>query len=167
MDGSRDDHTKWSKRQVQYEITCMWNLKYDTNQHETKTDSETQRTDLWLSRGREGRIRKEWKFGISRGTLLSVQFSSVTQSCPTLSDPVDCSTPGFPVHHQLLELAQTCVLWVSDAIQPSHPQSSPSSSRLQSFPASGPFPKSQFFASGGQSIGVSASVPVLPMNIQD
>ena len=126
MDGSRDDHTKWSKRQVQYEITCMWNLKYDTNQHETKTDSETQRTDLWLSRGREGRIRKEWKFGISRGTLLSVQFSSVTQSCPTLSDPVDCSTPGFPVHHQLLELAQTCVLWVSDAIQPSHPQLSPS-----------------------------------------
>ena len=50
-----------------------------------------------------------------------VQFSSVTQSCLTLSDPMDCSTPGFPVHHQLLELAQTHVHQVSDAIQPSHP----------------------------------------------
>ena len=49
------------------------------------------------------------------------QFSSVTQSCPTLSDPMDCSTPGFPVNHQLLELAQTHVHQVDDAIQPSHP----------------------------------------------
>ena len=52
--------------------------------------------------------------------------SSVTQSCPTLYDPVDCSTPGLPVHHQLLEFTQTHVHWVSDAIQPSHPLSSPS-----------------------------------------
>ena len=50
-----------------------------------------------------------------------LQFSSVTQSCPTLCDPTDCSTPGFPVYYQLLELAQTHVHWVSDAIQPSHP----------------------------------------------
>ena len=56
----------------------------------------------------------------------SVQFSSVARSCPTLSDPMDCSTPGFPVHHQLLELAQTHVHWVDGAIQPSHPLSSPS-----------------------------------------
>ena len=49
------------------------------------------------------------------------QFSSVTQSCPTLCDPMDCSMPGFPVHHQLPELAQTHVHRVSDAIQPSHP----------------------------------------------
>ena len=55
-----------------------------------------------------------------------VQFSSVTQSCATLCDPMDCSTPGFPVHHQLPELAQTCVHRVGDAIQPSHPLSSPS-----------------------------------------
>ena len=53
------------------------------------------------------------------------QFSSVTQSCLTLCDPMDCSMPGLPVHHQLLELAQTHVHWVSDAIQPSHPLSSP------------------------------------------
>ena len=54
----------------------------------------------------------------------SVQFSSVTQSCPTLCDPIDCSTPGFSVHHQLLEFTQTHVHWVSDATQPSHPLSS-------------------------------------------
>ena len=55
-----------------------------------------------------------------------VQFSSVAQSCPTLCDPMDCSMPGFPVHQQLPELAQTYVHWVGDAIQPSHPLSSPS-----------------------------------------
>ena len=56
----------------------------------------------------------------------SVQFSSVTQSCPTLCNPMDCSTPGFPVHDQLPELTQTHVHQVSDAIQPSHPLLSPS-----------------------------------------
>ena len=93
--------------------------------------------------------------------ISSVQFSSVTQSCPTLCDPMDCSTPGLPVHHQLLELAQTHV----------HPTISssgvPFSSCLQSFPASVSFQISQFFASGGQGIGVSASASVFPMNIQD
>ena len=54
------------------------------------------------------------------------QFSSVVHLCPTLCNPMDCSTPGFPVHHQLLELAQTHVHQVGDAIQPSHPLSSPS-----------------------------------------
>ena len=56
----------------------------------------------------------------------TVQFSSVAQSCLTLCDPMDCSTPGFPVHHQLPELTQTHVHWVSDASQPSHPLSFPS-----------------------------------------
>ena len=55
-----------------------------------------------------------------------VQFSSVAQLCLTLCDPMDCSTSGFPVHHQLLEFTQTHVHWVSDAIQPSHPLLSPS-----------------------------------------
>ena len=55
-----------------------------------------------------------------------IEFSSVTQLCLTLCDPMDCSTPGFPVHHQLPELAQTHVHWVGDAIQPSHPLASPS-----------------------------------------
>ena len=56
----------------------------------------------------------------------SVQFSSVVQLCPTLCDPMNCSTPGLPVHHQLLEFTQTHVHQVSDAIKPSHPLSSPS-----------------------------------------
>ena len=58
--------------------------------------------------------------------LWSVQFSSVAQSCPTLCDPLDCSTPGLPVHHKLPEFTQTHVHRIGDAIQPSHPLSSPS-----------------------------------------
>ena len=61
-----------------------------------------------------------------RFTTCSIQFSLVAQSCPTLCDPMNCSTPGLPVHHQLLEFTQTHVHRVSDAIQPSHPLSSPS-----------------------------------------
>ena len=57
----------------------------------------------------------------------SVQFNSVAQSCPTVCDPMNCSTPGHPVHHQILEFTQTHIRQVSDAIQPSHPLSSPSS----------------------------------------
>ena len=57
---------------------------------------------------------------------VGVQFSSVAQSCPTLCDPMDCSMPGFPIYHQLPEFTQTLVHWVGDAIQPSHPLSSPS-----------------------------------------
>ena len=56
----------------------------------------------------------------------SVQFSSVAQSCPTLCDPINCSMPGLPVHHQFLEFTKTHVHRVGDAIQPSHPLSSPS-----------------------------------------
>ena len=60
------------------------------------------------------------------GEITMERFSSVAQSCPTLCDPMDCSTPGLPVHHQLPELAQTHVHLVGDGIQPSHPLSSPS-----------------------------------------
>ena len=59
-------------------------------------------------------------------SISSLQFSSVPQSCPPLCDPMDCSTPGLPVHHQLPEFTQTHIHRVSDAIQPSHPLSSPS-----------------------------------------
>ena len=81
-------------------------------------------------------------------------FSSVAQSCLTLCDPMDCSTPGLPVHRQLPEFTQTHVHQVSDATQPSHPLSVSFSSHLQSYPAPGSFQMSQFFSSGGQSIGV-------------
>ena len=62
--------------------------------------------------------------------LLIVHFSSVAQSHPTLCNPMDCSNPGFPIHHNLPELAQTHIYQVSDAIQPSHPLSFPSSPAL-------------------------------------
>ena len=89
---------------------------------------------------------------------------SVTKSCPTLCDPMDCSPPGFPVHHHLSEIAQSCPLsrWC-------HPTISSSVTRFpschQSFPASGSFPMSWLFKWSGQNIRASASV--LLMNIQD
>ena len=94
-----------------------------------------------------------------------IQFSSVAQSCPTLCDPINCSTPGLPIHHQLPEFTQTHIHRVCDAIQPSHPLSSPSPpvpnpSQHQSFPMS------QLFAWGGQSAGASALVSFLPKNTQ-
>ena len=96
---------------------------------------------------------------------LSVQFSSVAQSCPTLCNPMNRSTPGLPVHHQLPEFTQTHVHWVSDAIQPSHPLV-PFSSCPQSLPASKSFPMSQLFAWGGQSTGVSALASFVPKKSQ-
>ena len=100
--------------------------------------------------------------------LTNSRFNSVAQSCLTLCNPMNCSTKGLPVHHQLLESTQTHVHWVGDAIQPSISSSVvPFSSCPQSFPASGFFQMSQLFASRGQSIGVSASTFVLPMNTQD
>jgi len=93
------------------------------------------------------------------------QFFSVTQLCPTLCDPMNRSTTGLPVHYQLPEFTQTHVHWVSDAIQPSHPLSSPSP------PAPNPsqhqsFPMSQLFAWGGQSPGISALASFLPKKSQ-
>ena len=116
---------------------------------------------MWLS---GFSILLHWTFYIP----CTVQFSSVAQLCPTLCDHMDYSTPGLPVHRQLLEFTQTHVHWVGVAIQPSHPLSSPSHLTFNlSFPESGFFQMSQLFASGDQSIGVSASASVIPMNIQD
>ena len=97
----------------------------------------------------------------------TLQFSSVAQLCPTLCDTVNCSMPGLPVHHQLLEFTQTHVHWVGDAIHPTISSSVISFSCLQSFPTSGSFQMSQVFASGGQNIWVSAPSSILLMNIQD
>ena len=94
----------------------------------------------------------------------SFQFSSVAQSCLTVCDPMNHSTPGLPIHHQLLESTQTHVHWVNDAIQPSHPLLS---SCLQSFPASGALTMSWLFAPGDQSTGTSVSASVILINIQD
>ena len=116
--------------------------------------------------------KQDWELTVAQimTSLLQIsfKFSSVTQSLtelswlssvkePTLCDPMGCRMPGFSVHHQLLELAQTHVHQVSDTMQPFLPPFS----YLQSFPPS----VTQLFSSGGQSIGASASV--LPMSIQD
>ena len=119
-------------------------------------------TQLWTTKHTHTHAYPTLLVAVKISTL---QSSSVTQRCSTLCNSVDCSMPGLPVHHQLLEVTQTYVHWVGDAIQPFHPVI-PFFSHLQSFPASGSFPMSQFFQLGAQSIGVSASATVLPMNIQ-
>ena len=115
-------------------------------------------------------ILKHWPPGKSNSIIMFINVNHPCSCCCSVShvrlcDPMDCSTPGFPLLHYLPEFAQTHVHWVSDAIQPSHPLLPPSPlalnlSQHQSFPVS------WFFASGGQSIGASASASVLPMNIQ-
>ena len=92
---------------------------------------------------------------------------SVTQSCPTFCDSMDCSMTGLPFLHHLLECAQTYVHWVSDVIQPSHLLSPPSPPALNLSQHQGFFPVSQLFTSGGQSIGTSFLASVLPMKNQD
>ena len=97
------------------------------------------------------------------GKVLLVQFSSVAKSCPALCDHMDCSTPGLPVHHQSLLKVMSIESVMPSTIILCRPLLLPPSI----FPASGSFQMTQFFASGGQSFGVSASASVLPMNIQD
>ena len=109
-------------------------------------------------KGGRSRLRVVW-FAQQR------RCCSVTKSCLTLCDPMDCSMPGFPVLHYTPKLAQTPVHWVGDAIQPSPPLLYPSPPGFNLSQNQGQM--SQFFASGGQSIGVSASASVLPVNIQD
>ena len=98
-----------------------WGESADSNQlsqvrRERKHRPESSSAPVWRPTAQEDPSRKK----------RSHQFSSVTQSCPTLCNPMDCSTPGLPVHCQLPEFTQTHVHWVSDAIQPSHSLSSPS-----------------------------------------
>ena len=89
-------------------------------------------------------------------SIASVQFSSDAQSCLTFCEPMDCRTPGLPVHHQLWSLLKLIII---ELVIPSTVSASviSFSSCLQSFPASGSFQMSQFFASGSQSTGLSAS----------
>ena len=114
-------------------------------------------------RCKEGKMHKIY-FNIH---LESIQFSSITQSCPTLCDPIDCSTPVFHVHHQLPELTQTHVHWVSDSIQPSHPLSSPSPPTFNLSQHQGLFKWVSSSHQVAKSTEVSASASVLLMNIQD
>ena len=103
-----------------------------------------------------------WSLDHHAASSLIPRCCSVAQSCPTLFNSVDSSTPAFPVLYCLSEFAQTHVHWVRDAII----SVTPFFSCPQSFPASGSFPMSQLFASGHQSMKTSASASVLPKNIQ-
>ena len=98
---------------------------------------------------------------------MTFSFSSVTQSCLTLCDCMVCSTPGFPAHHQLAEIAQTHIRWVSEAIQPSHPLSSPSSPAFILSQHQGLFQGISSLNQVAKVLEFSASASVLPMNIQD
>ena len=112
-------------------------------------------------------MKFHWFLGKSTSDFTSsIQFSSVAQSCPTPCDPVNRSTPGLPVHHQLPEF--TKLMCIESVMPSSHLiLCHPLLLLPPILPASGSFPMSQLFTSGGQSIGVSASASVLPMNTQD
>ena len=112
-----------------------------------------------------GRFWKKKSISLKNFLSFICSCCSVAQSCPPLCNPMDCSTPGFPVLQYLPECAQTRPLskWCHPTISSSiaHFSSCP-----ESFPGSGSFPVSQLLASYGQSIGASASALALPMNIQ-
>ena len=110
--------------------SCMHQGTEVTRQTTTPKSGEFLWVELWLPNPQN----MCW---VIIPSTLSVQFSS--QSCPTLCDPTDCSTPGFPVHHQLPELIQTQVHWVCDAIQPSHPLLSTSPPAFNHFQHQGLF----------------------------
>ena len=108
---------KWFLKIRDNWLIAMFWVTTDTQLHEPRT-TEEERQNTLLLRPLPPRIRTTM--------LARLQFSSVAQSCPTLCDSMNRSTPGLPVHHQLPEFNQTHVHRVSDAIQPSHPLSSPS-----------------------------------------
>ena len=119
-----------------------------------------------LSERNTNRSDTMWSCCLNCGKHGILWFSSVHSVKSNPCGPMDCSTSGFPVHHQPPEFAQTHVHQVSDAIQP-YDSVIPISFCLQSFSASRSFPMSQLFESDGQSIAISASASVLPMNVQD
>ena len=114
-------------------------------------------------------VQSAWEMMASNITILQIWDAicccSVTQSYPTLCDPMDCNMPGFPVFHYLLEFAQIHVHWVNDTMQPSHPLLPLSPPACNFSQHQGLF---QWVSSSyqGQSIGASASASVLPMIIQ-
>ena len=134
-----------NNQQITEEIKKEIKICIEINENENTTTQNLWDTVKAVLRGRfiaiQGYLKKQEKSQINNLTLhlkqpemeemknpsvSSVQFNSVTQSCPTLCDPMNPSTPGLPVHHQLPEFTQTHAHRVSDAIQPSHPLSSPS-----------------------------------------
>ena len=116
-----EDRGAW--RAVVHEVTKSQTRLSDWTELNNNNQLKVRMNNKWNETHRHSNI--SWGIPLYI-TILRVQFSSITQSCLTVCDPMDRSTPGLPVHHQLPEFTQTHVHWVSDAIQPSHPLSSPS-----------------------------------------
>ena len=115
--------TAWhGQKEKKKSFWCLWENVWNMYEVKSKSLSRVQLfATPWTIQSME--FSTEFYTGVSSFSPLQWNmhhFSSVTQSCPTLWDPMDCSTPGFPVHHQLWELIQTHVHWVGDAIQSSH-----------------------------------------------
>ena len=126
------------------------------------TEYQTEKINL-----REPILVLKLRLNLKNQNKLLISCCSVAQQCLTLCDPMDCSTPGFLVLHHFLELAQTHVHRVGDAIQPSRPLLSPSPPAFNFSQHQGLF---QWVGSShqvGQSIGASASASILPINIRD
>ena len=172
----RECHTLWStpeskwsqKQQNKYINACMWNLEKKNGLDDIicKAEIETQmyRTNIWI-------LREKMVVGGTGGLGLTyIHYWSVQSSCSVVSDSLrphepqhtrpQCPSPTPGVHPNSCPLSQWCHLTISSSVVPF-------SSCPQSFPASASFPMSQLFTSGSQSIGVSASTSVLPMNTQD
>ena len=134
-------------------------------EHVSKWPEGPLKTDFWTPFP-EFLVYYVWCEAQEFAFLTSSQIRSVTQSCLTLCDPMNHSTPGLPVHHQLPEFTETHVHRVSDAIHPSHPLSSPSPLAPNPSQHQSLFPMSQPFTWGGQSTGVSALASFLPKKSQ-
>ena len=133
-------------------IPFIWNFPYSSVGKESNAMQETS-FDSWVristGEGRGYALQYYWASFVAQvvnnACNRGIQFSSVALSCLTLCNPKNCSTPGLPVHNQLLEFTQTHVHWVRGAIQPSHPLSSPSPPALN-LSTSRSFQMSQLFA---------------------
>ena len=137
------------------------------NRSKTLTDSSPKTRYRWqISMWKDVLLHKSFGKCKLKQEDPHILFSSVTQSCPTLWDPMNRSTPGLPLHHQLLEFTQTHVHRVSDAIQLSHPLSSPSPPAPNPSQHQSLFQWVNSFAWGGQSTGVSALASFLPKKSQ-
>ena len=148
-------------------VSIYWPLGYGPTMlllsHSFLQNSKLKKYNVLMIKGNYNHLLSNNTLCLTSTLLVLSCYCSVSKLCLTLHDPLDCSLPGLPVPHHVLETAQVHAHCISDAIQLSHPLSPSSPSALN---ISGSFPMSHLFTSDGQSIGTSASASVLPMCIQ-